>query len=590
MSEPPTAPFKPRRPLFWKYFAVLFVAVVVPLLIGELSSAWFSYRDERAAMSLRLKAEAKTAAAKSEAFLDNIRNQLEWTVEMSWAAGSEQRHRLDVLRMLLRAPAVTDVTEVDGKGIERLRISRVYPDVIDSGIDHSHDRAFLGARARRVWYGPVTLHDGSEPYMKIAVAGNRPSVGITIADINLKLIWDVISAIHIGRTGDAFILDSTGGLIAHPDLNLVLRGNDPASMAVLRRLRAATRAANGNAAIARDLEGRTVLVATAAIPGPGWTAYVEEPVAEAFAPIRAALWRTGFLLLAGAAFAALLAFGLARRMVGPIRLLEEGAARIGAGQFDQQIEIASGDELEGLARRVNQMAGELALSQERSERIARLKRFLAPQVADLVEQSGQDNMLDGRRAEVVVVFCDLRNFTAFSAKAEPEEIMSVLAEYYEALGAVIMRFEATLTCFSGDGLMLLLNAPVPCPDQPTLRGVRMAIELQNAVQSLIVGWRARGHAIGFGVGLARGEATVGRIGYEGRQDYTAIGSVTNLASRLCAAALDGQILIDIGTAADIRETVSIAALGTRALKGFEREVSVFAVDRGGQPGEAFAAE
>jgi class 3 adenylate cyclase len=219
------------------------------------------------------------------------------------------------------------------------------------------------------------------------------------------------------------------------------------------------------------------------------------------------------------------------------------------------------------------MADELAVPQERSERISRLKRFLAPQVAELVEGSGEQGLLDSHRAEVVVVFCDLRGFTGFAGKAE---VMGLLQEYYEALGAIITRYEATLTCFMADGLMLLLNAPVPRPE-PALLGVRMVLEMQVAVQDLIVRWRARGYAIGFGVGLAKGTATVGRIGYEGRLDYTAIGSVVNLASRLCASAEDGQIVIDPAAAADIRHSVPLVALGTRTLRGFAEPVAVFSV-------------
>src|SRR5437879_6613793 len=160
------------------------------------------------------------------------------------------------------------------------------------------------------------------------------------------------------------------------------------------------------------------------------------------------------------------------------------------------------------------MAVELALSQERSERIARLKRFLAPQVAELGKASDQKALLDSHRAEIVAIFCDLRGFTSFSHAAEPEEIMGLVQEYYEALGAIITRYEATLTCFMGDGLMLLLNAPVPCPN-PALRGVHMAIAMQAAVQALVVGWRARGYAIGLGIRLSKGPATGGRNGYEG---------------------------------------------------------------------------
>jgi adenylate cyclase len=295
-------------------------------------------------------------------------------------------------------------------------------------------------------------------------------------------------------------------------------------------------------------------------------------------PIRAALWRTGLLLLAGSLFAAVLAYFLARRMIGPIRLLEEGAERIGAGRFDHRIDISTGDELERLARRFNEMAVELAVSQERSERIARLKRFLSPQVAELVEGSDREALLDSHRAEIVVIFCDLRGFTGFANAARPEEVMGLVQQYYEALGAIITRYQATLTCFMGDGLMLLLNAPVPCRD-PALQGVRMAVEMQASVQPLMTGWRARGHAIGFGVGLAKGPATVGRIGYEGRSDYTAIGNVVNLASRICAAAEDGQILIDATMAEEVGIVFALSPLGTRPLRGFAEAVPVFSVEQ-----------
>ena len=163
--------------------------------------------------------------------------------------------------------------------------------------------------------------------------------------------------------------------------------------------------------------------------------------------------------------------------------------------------------------------------------------------------------------------------------ARPEVMMGLVQEYYEALGAIITRYEATLTCFMGDGLMLLLNAPVPCPD-PALRGVQMGLEMQAAVQPLMSRWQARGHAIGFGMGLAKGPAIVGLIGYEGRSDYTAIGNVVNLASRICGVAEDGQILIDAAVAAEIRHSLPLVALGTRTLRGFAEAIPVFTIDPG----------
>jgi adenylate cyclase len=567
---------RPRRPLFQKYFIVVFAAVVVPLLANGAGEAWFGYRDQKVMLSQRLRAEAGAAAGKLEGFLNDITDQLQWTVQLPWREGNDERHRFDVLRLMRQLPAVVEVMLVDGNGIERLHVSRVAPDDVNSGIDRTNDPAVDGARSHRIWYGPMTLYADSEPHMTIAVAGARANYGVTVAVVNLKLIWDVISSIHVGQLGDAFVLDRAGRLIAHPDISLVLRGeNDPAA-ARLKELQQATIAGGGETIEGRDAESRAVIAAMAPIPGPDWMAFVEERASEALTPLRAALWRTAMLLLAGAAFAAALGYLLARRMTGPIRLLGQGAAAIGAGHFDHKIDIATGDELEVLATRFNEMAGELALSQERSERIARLKRFLAPQVAELVEASDQEALLDSHRAEIVAVFCDLRGFTSFSHAARPEEMMGLVQEYYEALGEIITRYEATLTCFMGDGLMLLLNAPVPCPE-PAVRGVRMATEMQAAIQSLMSGWRARGHALGFGMGLAKGPAIVGRIGYEGRSDYTAIGNVVNLASRICGAAEDGQILVDAVMATEIGDELPLVQLGSRMLRGLTEAVSVFSV-------------
>jgi len=176
------------------------------------------------------------------------------------------------------------------------------------------------------------------------------------------------------------------------------------------------------------------------------------------------------------------------------------------------------------------------------ERIGRLKRFLSPQVAQLVS-SGDERVLESHRGEVTVVFCDLRDFTAFAEAAEPEEVMAVLREYHRTLGILINKFEGTIERFAGDGLLVLFNDPLPCPD-PSLRAVQMAVEMRSEVAKLAVAWRMSGHELGFGIGIAHGYATLGCIGFEGRFQYSATGTVANLASRLCDAALNGQILVD----------------------------------------------
>jgi adenylate cyclase len=563
-----------RTSLFTKYFLALFAAVVVPLLIAGGSEAWFGYHDQRARLNDLLGAEARSAASKIQDFMEGIRDQLGWTVQLPWSDAADERRRLDALRVLRQVPAVVSLSLIDATGRERLFVSRIGLNRMEGGDDQSVNPAVIGARRDRVWFGPVTFYRGSEPYMSVAVAGNRSAVGVAVAEINLKFIWDVVSAIRVGRTGEAFVLDQPGRLVAHPDISLVLRA-DEAATRPLKALRAAIIARPGQAVAGVDISGNTVLAAMAPIPGVDWSVVVKQPVAEAFGPIHAALWRTGALLIGGAALAALLAYWLTQRMVGPIRLLEDGVARIGAGQFDHRIDLATGDEFERVATRFNEMAGELAVSQERSERISRLKRFLAPQVAELVDRTGDDSVLEGRRVEVVVLFCDLRGFTAFSAREEPETIMGVLGEYYDALQRVIAAHEATLTSFSGDGVMVLVNAPVSCPD-PALQAVKMASDMQTSVQTLLVGWRALDHRLGFGVGLAMGPATVGRIGSEGRLDYTAIGNVVNLASRLCSSAGDSEILIDRVAAQAVGSRVPLVELDARTLKGFDQPVPVFA--------------
>ncbi|MBB3903788.1 class 3 adenylate cyclase [Methylobacterium brachythecii] len=337
--------------------------------------------------------------------------------------------------------------------------------------------------------------------------------------------------------------------------------------------------ASGGIATGKDASGQSVMASMSTIPAVGWTVIVMLPTAEAFGPISRALVRTGALLVVGALFAAVLAYWLARRMTGPIQRLEYGTEQIGAGNFEHRIAITSVDELGRLAARFNAMAGELAISQERQERIRRLKRFLSPQIAELVDRTGDDNILDGQRVTVSVIFCDLRGFTAFSAASSPDAVMDVLGSYFEALGRVVTAHRATLISFTGDGLMAILNAPVRVTD-PALAAARLAIDMQAAVQSLLVSWRGKGHQIGFGVGAAMGAATVGRIGYEQRYDYTAIGPVVNLAARLCASAADGQILVDVSLADSLGGRVTIASLGSRPLKGLKDDVPVFSVSDG----------
>jgi len=203
------------------------------------------------------------------------------------------------------------------------------------------------------------------------------------------------------------------------------------------------------------------------------------------------------------------------------------------------------------------------------ERIGRLRRFLSPQLDEMIVSSGEERIFESHRRDIVVLFCDLRGFTAFSETAEPEEVMAVLRSYHEALGPLIHHHEGTLMRFTGDGLMVFFNDPLPCPD-PAARAVRLAVEMRAAVATLATEWRRRGHEIGFGVGVAQGYATLGRIGFKDHIDYTAMGTVTNLAARLCDAARDGQILISQRVAAAVDRAAALESIGEIPLKGLNR--------------------
>jgi class 3 adenylate cyclase len=222
-----------------------------------------------------------------------------------------------------------------------------------------------------------------------------------------------------------------------------------------------------------------------------------------------------------------------------------------------------------LEQRVEEQVAEI-------ERMGRLRRFLSPQLADVVLSSGDESFLDSHRREITVVFCDLHGFTPFAETVEPEDVLQVLTEYHAALGDLIHRFEGTLERFTGDGVMIFFNDPLPCPDAPQ-RAVRMAVAMRARVAQLEEEWTRRGHDLGFSVGIAQGHATLGRIGFEGRYDYAAIGSVTNAAARLCGEAGRGQILISQRVFAAAADLITADSVGELALRGFSRPMRAYNV-------------
>ena len=212
---------------------------------------------------------------------------------------------------------------------------------------------------------------------------------------------------------------------------------------------------------------------------------------------------------------------------------------------------------------------------EELEKMNQLRRFLSPTLAELILEQGE-SILESHRREIAVLFADLAGWTAFSATTEPEEVMGVIREFHDAMGNLIRQFEATVGWFAGDGLMVWFNDPIPCPD-PAARAVRMAVEMRRAMTDLTAKWRKRGHELAFSVGIALGYATLGRIGFDGRYDYGAVGSVMNLAARLCDEAASGQILVNERVFAEVEDLVKAEPVGELALKGFAKPTAAFNV-------------
>jgi signal transduction histidine kinase/CheY-like chemotaxis protein len=391
--EAPVA--KTRRRLFTKYVALFVAVVCIALVSNGVFDVLFYYQEHKASLIRIQREQAEAAAAKIGQFIKEIESQLGWTTQLPWSAGSIEQRRFDALRLLRQVPAITELAQLDATGKERLRVSRLAMDVVASGADLSNDPKFTEAVARKVYYGPVYFRRESEPYMTLAIAGTRRDAGVSVAEVNLKLIWDVVSQIKVGERGHAYVVDAQGRLIAHPDISLVLRNTDMSKLAQVRAARASASgvedAAGGPVQQSENIEGREVLTAYARVAPLGWLMFVELPAGEAYAPLYAALQRLAFVLLAALFIAVLAGMFLAGRMVGPIQALRQGAVRLGSGDLSQRIAVKTGDELEALADQFNAMAGQLQESyaglekkvEERTHELETRSHELAQSVGEL---------------------------------------------------------------------------------------------------------------------------------------------------------------------------------------------------------------
>jgi signal transduction histidine kinase len=357
------SPRPARGRLFRKYVVVLLLLVGGVLLVSSAVDLYFSYQETKDALVRVERQQAIAAAAGIEQFVHDIERQVRWTTQAAFddpAAAREQRE-IDYLRLLRNVPAIGELAHLDASGKEQLRVSRLALDAIGSQEDHSQTRKFLAAKAGTTYFSPVYFRNESEPYMTIAVPAGEYGVEVTVAEVNLKAIWDVVSRIRIGKAGYAYVVDLLGHLVAHPDISLVLQKRDVSDLPQVRSARVA-RPAGGDEAvgmIAPGLQGGQFLTAYAPIARLGWLVFVEQPLAEAFAPLQASIVRSAILFALGLALSVLASVLLARRMVAPIRALQAGAARIGAGDLGHRIQVRTGDELEALGEEFNRSAAQL---------------------------------------------------------------------------------------------------------------------------------------------------------------------------------------------------------------------------------------
>lgn len=354
--------------LFRKY-VVMFAAVLGVALLGNgLVNIWSMFDENRFNLHRLQSEQAAAAAEKISQFIEDIETQMGWTTQLPWSSSSMDQRELDGRRLMRQVPAITELTLLDSTGRDRLHLSRQAEDNLGSNADHSQEESFRTAMAGKPYYGSVYFRRQTEPYMTIAVGGARKDAGVSIAEVNLKHIWDVVSQVRVGRGGKAYVVGPKGHLIAHPDISRVLRNMNLAQLPQVIAARSLMPAQAPWTIATLDLDKKRVLTTFAAVKPLDWLVFIELPEQEANEPLHSAFARWLVLTIAALALSLVAALILARSMVGPIQSLTSSARQIGAGALDHRIEISTGDELEALAAQFNHMASQLQASYESLER------------------------------------------------------------------------------------------------------------------------------------------------------------------------------------------------------------------------------
>ena len=383
------APARPHRRLIWKYTAVVVTLVGAAIVSVGLTELYFSYQDSKRTLTRFERNKASTAATVIEQEVQDILRQLEGVAPPTDAKGRGglTERKQDFHRLTGREELVSQLSYLDSNGKEQVRVNPLEVDRTGTGADFSRKPEFTRARADERYFGPVYFQNGSQPHMTISVAELAPGRGVVVAEIDLSFLGQVLERARVGTAGYAYVVDSGGELVAHPNTDLVLRHT---SFSSLPQVRAALDGSGPAAAATtgHDQDGTEVLSAYQTIESLDWRVFVEEPLSEVFAPLESAIWRTALLLVAFLLLAIATSVLLARRLVRPIESIQAAAAKIGSGALDQRIETPSHDELGALAEEFNRMAARLEESHSHLEqKVQERTRELATALGELDDKS-----------------------------------------------------------------------------------------------------------------------------------------------------------------------------------------------------------
>ncbi len=556
--------------LFPKYATLITLLVTALLAMSSAISIYFSYNETYNHLASLQVEKSKDAAHRIEQFALEIEHQIGWTTLPISSRDGDQidQMRIEFLKLLRMVPAISEVAWIDSTGREQVKISRVALDRLRSKTDLSQSESFRSAKLGKPYYGPVYFLKDTEPYMTIAKPARG---GVIVTEVNLKFVWDVVSQIRMGLAGLAYVIDPTGTLVAHPDISLVLKHSNLTELPQVKAMSSAQ-----NVIVGHNLQNIRVLSAHAPIDLLKWSVFVEIPEREVRQAVNAPVMRSVLVLLVGLSISILASFFLARTLTRPLGILQEGAARIGAGDLDRHIEIKTGDELEVLANQFNKMSEdlkasysdlenkvderthELKLAQDRSKHL--LNNMLPSDIADELTATGTAK--PARHESVSILFTDLSGFTQTAATMPADRMVFELNEMFCAFDDICDELGVEKIKTIGDAYMAAAGLPKPCADHAhrcVIAGMRMIEFIEQRNHKSPFKWSLR-------VGIHSGPVVTGVVGKR-KYAFDIWGDTVNLASRMESSGQAGRVNVSAYTYDLIQQEFECEYRGKVSAKG-----------------------